>query len=34
MFVGAERATLTQHGIDERGFPVVYVGDNGNVANA
>src|SRR5713226_3028354 len=32
-FVGAEDAGLTEHGVDEGGFAVVDVGDDGDVAN-
>ena len=31
--VGAERAGLLEEAIDERGFPVVDVGDNGDISN-
>jgi hypothetical protein len=33
VLVGSERAALTQHGIDQRGFTVIYVGDNGDIAD-
>ena len=32
VLVGAERAGLPQHGVDERGLAVVDVGDDGDVA--
>ena len=32
-FIGAECAALPQHGVYKRGFSVVNVGDNGNVAD-
>ena len=32
-FVGAERATLVQQGVDQRGFAVVDVGDDGDVTS-
>ena len=32
-FVGAEDAGLPEHGVDEGGFAVVDVGDDGDVAN-
>ncbi len=33
MLVGAEGAALAQHLVDERGFAMVDVGDNGDIAN-
>ena len=32
-FVGAENPALPQHGVDQRGFAVVHVRDDGDVAN-
>jgi hypothetical protein len=32
-FVGAENSALPQHGVHQRGFPMVYVGDDGDIAN-
>jgi len=34
MLVGAERAALLQHGVNQRGLAVVNVRDDGDVANA
>ena len=31
--VGAENVGLAQHAIDQRGFAVIHVGNNGDVAN-
>ena len=33
LLVGAHGAGLAEEGVDERGFPVVDVGDDGNVAD-
>jgi hypothetical protein len=33
VFVGAKSAALLQHGVDQRGFAVVNVGNDGDVAN-
>ena len=33
-FIGAKRAALLQHGVDQRGLAMVDVGDNGDIANA
>jgi len=32
--IGAERAALLEHGVDQRGFAVVDVRDDGDIANA
>ena len=32
-FVGAKNAALAEHGVDQGGFAVVDVGDDGDVAN-
>ena len=34
VFVGAKGAALLQHGVDQRGFAMVNVGNDGDVANA
>ena len=34
VLVGAESATLLQHGVHQRGLAMVHVGNNGDVANA
>ena len=34
VLIGAERAALLQHGVDQRGLAVVDVGDNGDIADA
>ena len=33
VLVGAERAGLAEHGVDERGLAMVDVGDDGDVAD-
>jgi hypothetical protein len=33
MFVGAKRAALLQHGVNQRGLTVVDVGNNCDIAN-
>jgi hypothetical protein len=33
VLVSTESAGLPEHGVDERGLSVVYVGDDGNVAD-
>jgi hypothetical protein len=32
-FIGAKNPALPQHGVDQRRFAVVYVRDNGDIAN-
>ncbi|MCU1333196.1 MAG: hypothetical protein JWM08_2188, partial [Candidatus Angelobacter sp.] len=32
-FIGAKSAALAQHGVHQRGFSVVYVRDNCDIAN-
>jgi hypothetical protein len=34
MFIGAERAALLQHSVDQRGLAVVDVCDDGDITNA
>ena len=34
VFVGTECAALIEHGVDQRGFAVVDVRDDGDIANA
>jgi hypothetical protein len=34
VLIGAKGAALLQHGVDQRGFAVVNVGDDGDIANA
>ena len=34
VLVGAERAALLQHGVDQRGLAVINVRDDGDIANA
>jgi hypothetical protein len=34
LFIDAEDAALVEHGVDERGLTMIYVGDDGDVANA
>ena len=33
IFIGTECAALSQHGIDQRSFAVVDMGDDGDIAN-
>ena len=33
MLVGAENAALTEHGVHQRGFPMVDVRNDGNITN-